>query len=181
MVDTGQKVLVYFGGNNEEYFSKALPAFLSLLEEGMKQSDFAHLVIVIQQHPGAKSKNFDGNLVSEWISKQSKDERTPRIIISDFTSDEAQTIADGALYYQTSMGPQFVLAGIPTIQVGHETFEDILVRNQLCSSVTNVDQFISVMEGLTHQKKEIPRGVILEGLGIKANWLQTLEEAIGEC
>lgn len=180
LVDRGQKVLVYFGGNNEEYFSKALPAFLSLLEEGMKQSDFTNLVIVIQQHPGAKSKNLDGNMVSAWIGKHSKTKQTPRMIISDFSSDDAQILADGALYYQTSMGPQFVLAGIPTIQVGHETFEDILVRNQLSPSVTDVGQFISVIEGLTHQKKKISREVVLEGLGIKANWLLTLEKAIKE-
>jgi hypothetical protein len=176
--DTGQKVLVYFGGNNEEYFSKALPAFLSLLEEGMKQSDFSHLVIVIQQHPGAKSKNTDGNRISAWMSKYSETKQVPKIILSDFSSDEAQIIADGALYYQTSMAAQFVLADIPTVQVGHETFEDILVRNHLAPSVTDVGQFISVIDGLTHQKKEIPRGVIFEGLGIKSNWLSTLEKAI---
>lgn len=178
LVDTGQKVLVYFGGNNEEYFSKAFPAFLALLEEGMKQSDFSNLVIVIQQHPGAKSKNMDGNRVSSWIGKHSETRQAPRMILSDFSSDDAQIIADGALYYQTSMGPQFVLEGIPTIQVGHETFKDILVRNRLSPSVTDVDQLISVIDGLTHQKKEISREVILEGLGIKPNWLPILEEAI---
>jgi hypothetical protein len=184
LVDKGQKVLVYFGGNNEEYFSKAFPAFLSLLEEGMKQYDFTNVVIVIQQHPGAKSKNLDGNAVLAWMSKHSEASEAPRMIISDFTSDDAQTIADGALYYQTSMGPQFVLAGIPTIQVGHETFEDILVRNQLSPSVTNVGQFINVIDGLIYQKKKTPQEIILareaihKGLGIKTNWLQTLEQAI---
>lgn len=178
LVDRGQKVLVYFGGNNEGYFSKAFPAFLSLLEEGMERSDFTSLVIVIQQHPGAKSINLDGNRVSAWMAKHSETRQAPTMILSDFSSDDAQVIADGALYYQTSMGPQFVLAGIPTIQVGHETFEDILVRNQLSPSVTDVSQFISVIDDLTHQKKEIPREVILEGLGIKSNWLPTLEKAI---
>lgn len=178
LVDTGQKVLVYFGGNNEEYFSKAFPAFLGLLEVGMEQSDFTNLVIVIQQHPGAKSKNIDGNMVSSWIGKHCETRQAPRMILSDFSSDDAQIVADGAFYYQTSMGPQFVLAGIPTIQVGHETFEDILVRNRLSPSVTNVNQLISVVDGLTHQKKEIPQEVILEGLGIKSNWLPILEKAI---
>lgn len=178
LVDTGQKVLVYFGGNNEEYFSKAFPAFLSLLEQGIKQSDFSHLIIVLQQHPGAKSKNLDGNAASNWMDMHGKVRTAPRIILSDFTSDDAQIVADGAFYYQTSMGPQFVLAGIPTIQVGHETFQDILVKNQLCPSVTNVDQLVGVINDMSHQKKEIPREVILEGLGIKANWLQLLEEAI---
>lgn len=178
LVDTGQKVLVYFGGNNEDYFSKALPAFLALLEGGMEQSDFTNLVIVIQQHPGAKSKNIDGNMVSAWMGKHNETRQAPKMILSDLVSDDAQIIADGAFYYQTSMGPQFVLADIPTIQVGHETFEDILVRNQLSPSVTDVGQFITVIDGLTHQKKEIPREVILKGLGIQADWLPTLEKAI---
>jgi hypothetical protein len=178
LVDTGQKVLVYFGGNNEEYFSKALPAFLTFLNEGMEQSDLSHLVIIMQQHPGAKSNNIDGNQVSAWISQHGNRAKAPKIIVSDFPSDHAQTIADGALYYQTSMGPQFVLAGIPAIQIGHQTFEDILVRNGLSPTVTNVDQFIKVMNGLTTQKKEIPRETILKGLGISEDWLPNLEKAI---
>jgi len=88
LVDTGQKVLVYFGGNNEEYFSKALPDFLSLLEGGMEQSDFTNLVIVIQQHPGAKSKNIDGNMVSAWMGKHSGTRQAPKMILSDFSSDD---------------------------------------------------------------------------------------------
>lgn len=170
--------MVYFGGNNEEYFTKAFPAFLDLLEEGMVQANFSNLVIVIQQHPGAKKENFDGNKVSAWMSKQNETLKVPKIIISDFSSDEAQIVADGALYYQTSMGPQFVLAGIPTIQIGHETFQDILVRNQLSPSVTNVGQLINVIDGLTHQNKQIPKEIILKGLGIKANWLENLEQAM---
>ncbi|HEX4839509.1 MAG TPA: hypothetical protein VFU89_03600 [Rhabdochlamydiaceae bacterium] len=174
LIDKGQKILVYFGGNNEEYFLKALPAFLSLLEQGMEQSDFTNLVIVFQQHPGAKAKNIDRHLVEEWTSKH----LTPKIIVSDCNSDDAQTVADGALYYQTSMGPQLVLAGIPTFQIGHETYEDILVRNKLIPSVTNVDQLIDSIDRLNQTKKEVPRGIILEGLGIKEDWLQTLKSAL---
>lgn len=176
--DTGQKVLVYFGGNNEEYFSKALPAFLSLLEQGSGQSDFSNLVIVLQQHPGAKARNTDRNLFEDWASKHRQTPQAPRIIISDSNSDDAQTVADGALYYQTSMGPQFLLAGIPTIQVGHETYEDILVRNKLSPSVTRVDQFIEVIADLNQQKSKAQQDVILERLGIKQDWLQILETTI---
>ena len=178
--DVDQKILVYFGGNNEEYFSKALPAFFFFLERGMEQSDFTNLVIVIQQHPGAKTKNVDGIITSEWIEKYSKNNKAPKIILSDFSSDDAQIIADGAFYYQTSMGPQFVLAGIPTVQVGHKTFEDILVRTRLTSSVTTVDEFISVINSLSDQQKKISQEVIFEGLGIKPNWLEIMENAIKE-
>lgn len=177
-VDTGQKVLVYFGGNNEEYLSKALPAFLSCLEEGMKHADFTHLIILFQQHPGAKSKNLDGNKVTAWMSKHSETPTAPRLALSDFTLDEAQIIADGALYYQTSLGPQFVLAGIPPIQIGHETFPDILVKNQLSPSVTNAAQFIKVIHNLAQPPKEITQKLILKGLGIKLDGLETLYAAI---
>lgn len=180
LVDNDQKVLVYFGGNNEEYFSKAFPAFLSLLEQGMEQSDFSDFVIVIQQHPGAKTKNLDGNMVSEWIANNGGARQAPKVILSDFSSDDAQTLADGAFYYQTSMGPQFVLAGIPTVQIGHETFDDILVRNGLSPSVTKVDQFLSAIKGLSDESKEIPREAILKGLGIKSDWLEILEQTIKE-
>lgn len=178
MVDRGQKILVYFGGNNEEYFLKALPAFLSLLEKGMDQSDFINLIVVLQQHPGAKSQNLDRNLFEEWASKYGQTSHAPKIIISDFNSDDAQTLADQALYYQTSMGPQFVLAGISTIQVGHETYEDILVRNGLIPSVTRVDQLLEAIDSLNKQSKEVDRNVILKGLGIKQDWLQTLKTVI---
>jgi hypothetical protein len=177
-VDQDQKVLVYFGGNNEEYFLKALPAFLSLLEQGMVRADFTHLVIVLQQHPGAKAKNIDRDIVERWIIAHEEMPQTPKIVVSDFNSDDAQTLADGALYYQTSMGPQFVLAGIPTIQIGHETYEDILVKNRLCPSVTRADQWIDVIDSLGHRREGIPQQIILRGLGIKQNWLHTLEAVL---
>jgi hypothetical protein len=144
----------------------------------MKESNLTNLVIVLQQHPGAKAKNIDRSIVEDWIGKHGQLPQAPRIIISDSNSDDAQTVADGALYYQTSMGPQFVLAGIPTIQIAHETYEDVLVRNRLSPSVTRIDHFIRVIDSLTQQKKEVPQGIILEGLGIKKDWLQTLETAI---
>jgi hypothetical protein len=178
LVENGQKILVYFGGNNEEYFTEAFPAFLKLLEEGMEQSDLGNLVIVIQQHPGAKGENIDRNMVSAWMSKQSEILKAPRIILSDLNSDEAQIVADGVLYHQTSMALQFFLADLPMAQIGHKVFQDTLVRNQLIPSVTNVGQFIDVINSLTHQNKQNAQKIILEDLGIKANWLENLEQAM---
>lgn len=180
LVDKGQKVLVYFGGNNEEYFSKAFPAFLNLIEKGMEQSDFSNLVVVMQQHPGAKSKNIDGNMILSWINQNKNKTYAPQVILSDFSSDEAQIIADAALYYQTSMGPQFVLAGIKTIQIGHETFEDILVRNHLSPSITNPTQLIGAINQINEPKKEVDLNVIFKDLGIAPNWLYHLKNAINE-
>lgn len=165
--DERQKVLVYFGGNNTEYFEKAFPAFLSLLE----QADLSHYVVVFQQHPSAKAQNLDLSMVESWM-QQNRTAAAPRVVVSDINSDEAQIIADVAMYYQTSMGPQFVLAGIPTIQVGHETFEDLLVKRDLCASVTDVEHLLKALHQL---RVDIDPDIIYQGLGIKPDWLQRLK------
>lgn len=179
LLDKSQKILVYFGGNNEEYYSRAFPAFLSLLEQAMMKSDFTNLVIVLQQHPGAKVKNIDKAQFEHWID-QHKVPQAPKMFLSDSHSEDAQILADAAFYYQTSMGPQFLLAGIPIIQIGHETYEDILVKNKLSPSVTKRDAFIDILDHLSDTPSNIPHQVILEGLGIKTNWLEVLQTAIKE-
>lgn len=177
--EKGQKIWVYFGGNNDEYFSKAFPAFLSLLAQGAELEDMRNKVIVLQQHPGAKEKNLDGKQVSEWQKMYGDNEKMPKIIISDFSSDNAQVIADTAFYYQTSMGPQFVLEGIPTIQIGHESYNDILVRNKLAPSVTNAQEFVQVVKDLDKEVNEkSQRDLILKGLGIREDWPKVLEGII---
>lgn len=179
LTDRGQKVLVYAGGNNEEYFSKAFPAFLKFLSEASLQGDLSNFVVLLQQHPGAKEKNFDGELVRQWLEQHSGAAKIPQFFISELNSDEAQVVADGMLYYQTSMGPQFVLAGIPTIQAGHDTYEDILVKNGLCSTVTNGEGLMSALARL--QKNigvESGNEAILQGLGISSDWANRLRRAI---
>lgn len=170
--DHGKKLLVYFGGNNEAYFEQAFPAFLKIIAE---QKDLSNHVVVIQQHPGAKRENRDGLQVAAWLNDNSQ---KMKMIMSDFTSDDAQVIADAALYYQTSMGAQFALLGIPTIQVGHETYEDILIRNQLAASVTTSEGFAREINALSQSKEMPSQEVIFEGLGIRKDWLVLLEEAL---
>ncbi len=177
--DKGQKILVYFGGNNEEYFSKALPAFLSFVAESSKRMDLKNTVIVIQQHPGAKVKNQDGQQVEAWLKEFEGQISMPKVILSDFSSDHAQVLADAAFYYQTSMGPQFVLEGIPTVQIGHETYEDILVRNHLAPTVTNAEGLVKVIKTLEKMGR-MPKEDLLSNLGIKENWPEILENVIKE-
>lgn len=166
--DTGQRVFVYFGGNNEEYYSKAFPAFLSFLQQAAETIDLSHVLFVIQQHPGAKVKEH-------WENNRL------RIILSNFSSDDAQVIADVAFYYQTSMGPQFILAGIPTVQIGHETYADILVKNRLVPTVTTPTQLINVMTNLEKEINEPPKKeAILKELGFRKDWLNLLERTIKE-
>lgn len=177
--DKGQNMMVYFGGNNQEYFSHAFPAFLCLLAQAMEQADFSSVIIMIQQHPGAKAENLDAQLVLDWLKNFGATKNAPKIIISHFSSDEAQIVADAALYYQTSMGPQFVLANIPTIQIGHETYEDILVSNHLAPSITHADQFANMIENWSEKTRPSPsREVILKSLGFREDWPEMLNNLL---
>lgn len=171
IVDVGQKILVYFGGNNQEYFAKAFPAFLSILDRASHITDLEKFVIVVQQHPGAKSRNIDGQYLSKWLSET---QRPPEIFISDYSSDDIQVLADAAFYYQTSMGPQFILSGIPTVQVGHETYEDILVRSHLALSVTDEIQFVCAIKKLASVQSDL----ILNGLGLRQDWSEILKGSL---
>ncbi|MBS4168333.1 hypothetical protein [Parachlamydia sp. AcF125] len=77
------------------------------------------------------------------------------------------------------MGPQFILAGIPTIQIGHETYEDVLVRNGLAPTVTDAIQLTREIKNLEEEIKEKPqKDFILSKLGIREDWPVVLEEAI---
>jgi len=174
-----QKVLVYFGGCNEEYFKNALPAFLGFLSEGMNHADLSNIVVVMQQHPRAKIKNTDGQQIGTWIKEHSAIATAPKMIVSDGTSDDVQLFADGALYYQTSMSPQFALAGIPMVQVGHETYEDALVKDGLCPSVTCASDFVKVVNEIKPVTvSEEMRRTIYRSLGIREDWYQILKLAL---
>lgn len=115
--------------------------------------------------------------MAAWLKEREGREEVPRVILSDFSSDNAQVLADAAFYYQTSMGPQFALGGIPTVQIGHETFDDILVRNHIAPTVTNTEQLIQALEALDNMQP-IPQQELLKSLGIKEGWAEALEAAI---
>ena len=173
MKDEGQQILVYAGGCNDEYFDHALPAFLEFLSEAAQDTDISRFVVMIQQHPRAKERKTESKMVDDWLIK------APRLFLSKINSDEAQIVADRMLYYQTSMGPQFVLANIPTTQVGHKPYEDILVKNKLCSVATNE---IELLEAIlpSEQPSNDPksREKVIEGLGIRKDWADRLEASL---
>lgn len=176
--DNGQKILVYFGGNNETYFNKAFPAFLNILTEGIKIADLSNYVVVMQQHPGAKTSNKDISQLDSWVQKYGQEATSPKVIISNETSDTMQVIAGGALYYQTSMGPLFALAGIPIIQVGHEIYEDILVKNNLCIAVTNPSDFVRGIAHLNLVATSEQRIKIFLSCGISKDWYIIFKEIL---
>lgn len=177
--EQGQQVLVYMGGNNEEYFSKAFPAFLQLLGEAAQQMDLSQRVVLLQQHPGAKGENRDVILLQRWLEQQGREKYLPQVVLSEMSSEDAQVIADGIFYYQTSMGPQFVLAGIPTIQVGHHPYEDLLVKEGLCSVATDAHALVEALRNILQEGegKDVYEAV-RQAVGITADWGDRFEQII---
>ena len=178
--DTTPSIWVYFGGNNTVYFSHALPAFLRFLTEALEREvDLSRIVILLQQHPGAKKDNYDAQQILDWVSAHGNDKGAPILLLSNLSSDQAQVAADVAFYYQTSMGPQFILAGIPTIQIGHETYSDILVKNALIPSVCNTNAFLEIIPILIEGALPKPeKEMVLKGLGIRENWADFLQQTL---
>ena len=156
--DRGQKIAIYFGGANEVYYEKAFPAFLEMLSK----STTPDMTVFIQQHPrSVREGNRDGKLLEKTSTKQ-------QVVISKAEFDEALAVADLALYYQTGANAKFVLSGIPTLQIGHETFSDILVKNGFCPSVTTAEQFEEVMKS---NFKMVPDETkIYQLLGVQPDW-----------
>ena len=166
------KCIVYFGGNNEVYFSKAFPSFLRLIEEAIEKRDLSEYVIMLQQHPAAKQKNIDGQ---QFLALQKAYENTahaPKLILSAVSSKDAQVLADAALYYQTSMAPQFVLTGIATSQIGHDTYSDVLIKNALIASITKKEELLDFLDQCKIQSQDTP--VLFKGLGIDPEWPKQL-------
>ena len=94
-----------------------MPQFLS---EASLQGDLSDFVIILQQHPGAKEKIIDGKLAQET--------NIPQLFISQLNSDDAQVVADGMLYYQTSM------QGLGIRSDWANRLEDALIRLLQCQS-----------------------------------------------
>jgi hypothetical protein len=185
LTDQQQKVLVYFGGNNEVYFNNAFPTFLDMIDQASIDRDFSNQIILIQQHPAAKAKKIEQG----WIEKHSFDRnpRAPRVFISSFDSDTAQAVADAAVYYQISMAPQFILAGLPVIQAGHETYPDILIRNRLARSATDGTSFLAAWDDIlastahSETEAEARESRIWQGLGMERNWQGNLLRHLQNC
>lgn len=168
-----ERTIIYLGGNNEEYFKEAFPAFLRIIEMASKIKDLSLYTVFVQQHPGAKSQNRDGEVLKEWKSKHP----ALQVEISTSPTNEVLPFADIVAYYQTSMSPQLGLAGIPTMQVGHKVYPDLLVQQQLCPVVLNGEEYIQVINAV-EQKQESGQEQILQALGVADDWAIRLEKAL---
>jgi hypothetical protein len=170
-------LFVYFGGNNKAYYEQAFPTFLSSLSQLNKEL-LENSLFLIHQHPAAKIQNSDGRLFQRWLLKNTHIQAT----LSQLTTDEAQVIADGVLYYQTSMAPQFALIGLPIMQVGHEVYEDILVKHSLCETATNSIELMNglkVLKEKSHLSNQLQKKqLIYDALGYTPDWPQNLRNVI---
>lgn len=173
-----RKIFVYFGGNNDEYYKYAFPAFKEFLVDSIKQTDLSHLVFVIHQHPAAKNGNRDWNLIKDWVEEIKENPKAPTLLLSYWDSNQMQTIADCALYYQTSMAAQFALAGIPTVQIGHDTYDDILIKNGAIPSISSTDAFIENIVKSKYETKQSNPGSLIKYLGVRHDYGIALLEAI---
>lgn len=172
-----KKVVVYFGGNNNEYYESAFPAFKKFLSESIKETDLSHLIFVIHQHPMARDSNRDWNHMKDWIEEVRENPKAPILTRSHWSSNEIQTIADCALYYQTSIAAQFAHAGIPTIQIGHEIYGDSLIRNKLIPSIISTNSFIdTIVKGNYENICNLES--LRRHLGIRDDYTTALVEAI---
>jgi hypothetical protein len=171
--DRNQKIFVYTGGANDEYYNKAFPHFIKLVSELTRSNNslLKDTILILQQHPRAKAEgNLDANLVKNFLSSQ----ELPKgfsFIISDLPTTESLAIADGVFYYQTSMAAQFVFAEIPyVIQIGHDTYTDLLVEAGF-PSVTNPEQLTQILSS----KASSGNVQLLEReLGIDPEWKENL-------
>lgn len=170
-------LFVYFGGNNQVYFEQAFPALLSLLSSIDKEY-CEDTLFLLHQHPAAKLDNRDGLLLQKWLLKNS----SIQITLSPLTTDEAQIVADGVLYYQTSMAAQFALMGLPIMQVGHKIYDDILVKHDICQVATNSSDFLKGLKILKEKSQLInsieQKQMIYDAIGYTYDWIQNLENVI---
>jgi hypothetical protein len=172
-------LFVYFGGNNDAYFDHAFPAFLSSLSQ-IDKNLIRDILFLVHQHPAAKKQNRDVLILQDWLSKTNQ----VQIVISTLkNSDQAQIVADAALYYQTSMAPQFALLGLPTMQVGHEVYRDVLVKYGLCYTATNTTELtigLTAMKERNGSSDEIQQNkqLIYNAVGYTPEWPNNLRRAI---
>jgi hypothetical protein len=159
--EKGQRILVYLGGANEEYYTRAFPAFVKLMQPVLGK--LSPTMVVIQQHPRAATQ--DGNKDIRQLPGSA-----PFIVSKEKDSNSLLALADAVLYYQTSASPKFVLAGIPAIQIGHEPFQDIVVAAGFVPSVTQEEELLSALKDMEKQQANSNYEAILEKLGVDLDW-----------
>lgn len=171
-----QKIMLYIGHSSDEYFQKAFPAFLNMLDELTMTQDISNWCIVLHQHPNAKEFQDELILLREW--KKKSPWNRPQIYINPVSFTEALAGANLALYYQAASVNQLVMAGMPTLQVTHKTYPDLAIRSGLVPSVTRARTlYEQANTHLTTPPRYLPTDVYNK-LGIREDWEDVLMHAL---
>ncbi len=171
--DNGQKIVVYFGGANEEYYDHAFPAFCTIIKTLVHKGELTNTLFVIQQHPRAR---IEGNRDIARLNG------SPHFVVSkEKDSDAMLSLADAVLYYQTSAAPKFVLSGIPTIQIGHALYVDVAVSSGLVSNATTSQTFLKIYNSLNLSPLTNDQLLMLQDkVGISEHWPSHLNHFLEE-
>lgn len=170
--DTHQKILVYFGGNNEAYF-QAFETCLELFSQAAQEKDLSGYLLVLQQHPGAQKLGRDAPTLQRWLDQ--KKPGTPAAVLSTISTDQAKVLADIGLYQQTSMNGELSLAGLPLIQISDKPYADLLIKEGLCPSATSKQ---ALLEALEKAALPVEEERIKKAFGYLPTWQENLLEFI---
>lgn len=150
--DKGELILTYFGGANEVYFNHAFPRFQKIVK------DLDNVIILFQPHPRSGQREVEG------------------MILSTFSFEKAAAFADIGLYYQTSASPTLLLAGVPLIQVGHQPFNELCVREGLIPVCGNIEDLnIAIQKIRTRSIDFVKLRTII---GYDPDWPEGVENAL---
>ena len=146
--DNGEKICVYLGGNNTDFYKEAFPAFCSMVPNDPK------ILFFVQPHPSSQKLKLPGH-----------------VQLSYWSTEDMMTIAEVVLYHQTSMAPLLAFAGIPLIQVGKSRYDDLLTTSGV-PFASNQDE---LMQALKEARKKIFQPQIV---GFRQDWPDRLRKAL---
>lgn len=173
--DKCQNIAVYFGGANSLYYTEAFPLFCELLQKSFEHHDFSNTIILLQQHPRAKQ---EGDLDALCFKAIQLSKNAATLLVSNLSFSDAVVLADLAIYHQTSSSLKLLLAGVPMVQVGETPYEDVLVRQELCSKILTSEQFLRELskEPAVYSKQALDN--LYKESGIDLLWKENLITAL---
>ncbi|MCH9610791.1 MAG: hypothetical protein S4CHLAM81_00860 [Chlamydiales bacterium] len=146
--DEGQKLCLYLGGNNSDFYENAFPAFCEMVPNK------SQLHFVVQPHPSSKELKLPEH-----------------VRLSDWNTMQMLTIADLVLYHQTSMAPLIAFAGIPLIQVADKIYLDMLTR----SGVAFASSSSELLQEIEECKKRLYQPSLV---GFRQDWPTRLRKSL---
>ncbi len=133
-----EKVIVYLGGAevNSDYFCEALPAFIDMMSKISLED--SPTTLIFRKHP--RSTGLD------WSMVKALEVPGLTVLLDQDSLLNTLARADYTLYYQTSLSPMLVLAGVNPIQVGHVVYNEVLVEKGVIPVAVTVAELGSLLE-----------------------------------